>query len=96
MVRENIRKAGKFDIKKYSGLIEEVESDISNNHKIGKLNNMTVREYLRLEGEKPIMDLNIVTYMQKCYNEEIKGLEPSHLYKIARRILSELSNYKKM
>ena len=96
MARKKILKAKKFDIEKYFGLIEKVGKDIRTNRNSEKLKDMTVREYLRLEGEKPIMDFNVVTYMQKCYDEEIKGLESSHLYRIARLILSELGDYKKI
>ncbi len=97
----------KFDMEPYLGLIKTVESDIFNNPKmielIGapsdsmehRLNNMTLREYLQLEGGDPAkIPINIVDYLQKRYKKEIAGLAPPNLYQIARRIISEIHDYK--
>lgn len=103
----SISASKKFDIGPYLGLIKMVESDIFNNPKMNelmdvssdsvkpRLNDMTLREYLQLEGGDPAkIPINIVDYLQKRYKKEIAGLAPSNMYQIARRILSEIHDYK--
>ena len=96
-----------FDIEHYLGLIKKAESDIFANSKMNELmslpansmksgmNDMTLREYLQLEGGDPAkIQINIVDYLQKRYKKDIEGVTSSNMYQLARRIFLEVRNYK--